>query len=218
MTLVRRGYRTPGAGAGLPRRRRVASAVGLRLDGGDRRAGSARRSPPAGGSPSTATSTSTASARPTLMVSTLRELGAECDWLIPDRIDDGYGLSAANVERLAERGTAAAAHRRLRDHRGRRRCALARELGIEMIVTDHHQAGERAARLPDPAPGTRAATRSSRSAGPRWPGSWLRVAGGRLADSRGGPGDPSEPYATSIWWRWRRWPTWCRWSARTGRW
>ncbi len=32
-----------------------------------------------------------------LMVSTLRELGAECDWLIPDRIDDGYGLSAENV-------------------------------------------------------------------------------------------------------------------------
>ena len=27
----------------------------------------------------------------TIMVSTLRELGAECDWLIPDRIGDGYG-------------------------------------------------------------------------------------------------------------------------------
>ena len=42
----------------------------------------------------------------TIMVSTLRELGAECDWLIPDRIGDGYGVSAANVEKLAERGTA----------------------------------------------------------------------------------------------------------------
>ena len=29
----------------------------------------------------------------TILVSTLRELGAECDWLIPDRIADGYGLS-----------------------------------------------------------------------------------------------------------------------------
>jgi single-stranded-DNA-specific exonuclease len=77
----------------------------------------------------------------TVMVSTLRELGAECDWLIPDRIADGYGLSGANVERLAERGTAllltvdcgvtAVAEVR-----------LARELGIETIVTDHHQAGE----------------------------------------------------------------------------
>ena len=36
---------------------------------------------------------------------TLRELGAECDWLIPDRLADGYGLDAENIRRLAERGT-----------------------------------------------------------------------------------------------------------------
>jgi len=81
----------------------------------------------------------------TIMVSTLRALGAECDWLIPDRIGDGYGVSAANVERLHKRGTSllltvdcgvtAVAEVR-----------LARELGIETIVTDHHQAGEE---LPD---------------------------------------------------------------------
>ena len=29
-----------------------------------------------------------------ILVSTLRALGAECDWLIPDRLADGYGLSA----------------------------------------------------------------------------------------------------------------------------
>ncbi len=40
-----------------------------------------------------------------LMISTLRDLGADCDWLIPDRIADGYGLSDENVEKLAERGT-----------------------------------------------------------------------------------------------------------------
>jgi single-stranded-DNA-specific exonuclease len=81
----------------------------------------------------------------TLMVSALRELGAECDWLIPDRIADGYGLSPANVERLAARGTSllltvdcgVTAVEEVR---------LARELGIETIVTDHHQAGEE---LPD---------------------------------------------------------------------
>ena len=28
-----------------------------------------------------------------IMVSTLRRLGAECDWLIPDRIGDGYGVN-----------------------------------------------------------------------------------------------------------------------------
>jgi single-stranded-DNA-specific exonuclease len=81
----------------------------------------------------------------TLMVSTLRGLGADCDWLIPDRMGDGYGLSPANVERLAQRGTkllltvdcgvTAVAEVR-----------LARELGVEVIVTDHHQAGDE---LPD---------------------------------------------------------------------
>lgn len=80
-----------------------------------------------------------------VMVSTLRELGADCDWLIPDRIGDGYGVSGNNVERLAARGTALlltvdcgiTAVDEVR---------LARGLGVETIVTDHHQAG---AELPD---------------------------------------------------------------------
>jgi single-stranded-DNA-specific exonuclease len=80
-----------------------------------------------------------------LMVSTLRELGADCDWFIPSRVDDGYGVSVENVRRLAERGTgllltvdcgiASVAE-----------VALARELGMEVVVTDHHLA---AADLPD---------------------------------------------------------------------
>lgn len=77
----------------------------------------------------------------TIAVTVLRELGADCDWLIPDRIGDGYGLSAENVERLAERGTGliltvdcgitAVAE-----------VALAQELGMDVIVTDHHQTGD----------------------------------------------------------------------------
>ena len=80
-----------------------------------------------------------------VLVGTLRKLGAECDWLIPDRMADGYGLSEPNVRKMAERGTelivtvdcgiTAAAEVR-----------LAAELGIETIVTDHHQAGNE---LPD---------------------------------------------------------------------
>ena len=80
-----------------------------------------------------------------LSVAALRGLGADVDWLIPDRLGDGYGLNAANVEKLAGRGTSllltvdcgvtAVAE-----------VARARELGIETIVTDHHQAGEA---LPD---------------------------------------------------------------------
>ncbi len=81
-----------------------------------------------------------------ILVGALRGLGApNCDWLIPDRIADGYGLSVANVEVLARRGTkllvtvdcgiTAVAE-----------VARARELGIDVIVTDHHQPG---AQLPD---------------------------------------------------------------------
>jgi single-stranded-DNA-specific exonuclease len=80
-----------------------------------------------------------------LLVGALRELGADCDWLIPDRMADGYGLGESNVRKLAERGTnmivtvdcgiTAVAE-----------VALAKELGMEVIVTDHHQGGDE---LPD---------------------------------------------------------------------
>ena len=40
-----------------------------------------------------------------ILVSALRDLGARCDWYIPDRLQDGYGLTADGVERLAARGT-----------------------------------------------------------------------------------------------------------------
>ena len=73
-----------------------------------------------------------------ILVRTLRELGADCDWYIPDRLGDGYGLSIGSVEALASRGTGLlvtvdcgiassteveAAHR----------------AGMEVIVTDHHE-------------------------------------------------------------------------------
>lgn len=81
----------------------------------------------------------------TILVSTLRELGGECDWLIPDRMADGYGVSEANVRRLAERGTrllitADCGITAVDEVR------LAGELGMDVIVTDHHQPG---GELPD---------------------------------------------------------------------
>jgi len=80
-----------------------------------------------------------------IMVSTLRRLGADCDWFIPDRIADGYGLSAPNIERLASRGTSLL----LTVDCGItavEEVKLAHELGVEVVVTDHHQAGDE---LPD---------------------------------------------------------------------
>ena len=35
-----------------------------------------------------------------ILVRALGSLGAEVDWFIPSRIEDGYGLSSATVERL----------------------------------------------------------------------------------------------------------------------
>src|SRR4051794_10476898 len=80
-----------------------------------------------------------------VMVRTIRDLGGEVDWFIPNRVDDGYGLSSDNVRRLAERGTSL-----LLTVDCGITCAeqveLAGELGVEVIVTDHHQPKEE---LPD---------------------------------------------------------------------
>ena len=72
-----------------------------------------------------------------ILVRALRALGADVDWFLPDRIDDGYGLSAETVRRLAARGaqlllTADCAITAVDE------VALAAELGVEVVVTDHH--------------------------------------------------------------------------------
>jgi single-stranded-DNA-specific exonuclease len=75
-----------------------------------------------------------------LAVLVLRELGAEVEWHLPSRFDEGYGVSSATVERLADEGcglvltvdcgiTAVA------------EVAAARARGLEVIVTDHHRPG-----------------------------------------------------------------------------
>jgi single-stranded-DNA-specific exonuclease len=72
-----------------------------------------------------------------VLVRALRTLGADVDWYLPSRIDDGYGLAQATVERLAARGTdllvtvdcgiTAVAE-----------VAAARTAGLDVVVTDHH--------------------------------------------------------------------------------
>src|SRR4051812_49557755 len=82
-----------------------------------------------------------------ILVRALRSLGATVDWYLPSRQEDGYGLNARTVERLAARGTrllvtADCAITAVDE------VALARRLGLDVVVTDHHQ--PRAdGRLPD---------------------------------------------------------------------
>jgi single-stranded-DNA-specific exonuclease len=75
----------------------------------------------------------------------LREAGATVEWRLPSRFEEGYGLAAETIEQLAEQGvdlvvtvdcgvTAA------------QEVARAHELGLDVVVTDHHRPG---ATLPD---------------------------------------------------------------------
>jgi single-stranded-DNA-specific exonuclease len=80
-----------------------------------------------------------------LAVLVLRELGAEVSWHLPSRFEEGYGVSGQTLDRLAGDGcglvltvdcgiTAVA------------EVARARELGLDVVVTDHHRPGDE---LPD---------------------------------------------------------------------
>jgi single-stranded-DNA-specific exonuclease len=73
-----------------------------------------------------------------LAVLTLRELGADVRWHLPSRFEEGYGVSSATIERLAQDGvdllltvdcgiTAAT------------EVAYAKSLGLDVVVTDHHR-------------------------------------------------------------------------------
>jgi single-stranded-DNA-specific exonuclease len=80
-----------------------------------------------------------------LAVLVLRELGAEVTFHLPSRFEEGYGVSGETLTRLAAEGvglvlTVDCGVTAVEE------AALARELGLEMVVTDHHRAG---ATLPD---------------------------------------------------------------------
>ncbi len=72
-----------------------------------------------------------------VLLRALRALGADVDSYLPDRASDGYGLAEDTVRRLAARGTrllitADCAITAVAE------VALAKELGMAVLVTDHH--------------------------------------------------------------------------------
>jgi single-stranded-DNA-specific exonuclease len=72
-----------------------------------------------------------------ILVGVLRELGAAVDWHLPSRAEDGYGLSAATVERLAARDTRLLVTADC-GITAVEEVARARSLGLDVVVTDHH--------------------------------------------------------------------------------
>ncbi len=73
-----------------------------------------------------------------LMMHTLRQLGAQVEVYIPDRFEEGYGLNNGALDALKMRGvslviTVDCGARAIAE------AAHAREIGLNLIVTDHHE-------------------------------------------------------------------------------
>jgi single-stranded-DNA-specific exonuclease len=80
-----------------------------------------------------------------ILVRALRALGAEPAWHLPSRFEEGYGLARSSVERMATQAvglliTTDCAITAVEE------VALARSLGIDVVVTDHHRPADQ---LPD---------------------------------------------------------------------
>lgn len=76
----------------------------------------------------------------TLLVDLLRRLGANVTYYIPNRFRDGYGMNPRAVEALAAEGTGLL----LTCDCGIKsvaEVALAHKLGMQVVVTDHHELG-----------------------------------------------------------------------------
>ncbi len=73
-----------------------------------------------------------------LVVRALRDLGADCDYYLPNRISEGYGLSCRGVDDIAAQGAGLI----VTVDCGISSCEEVRyaaEKGIDLIVTDHHE-------------------------------------------------------------------------------
>jgi single-stranded-DNA-specific exonuclease len=80
-----------------------------------------------------------------LAILILRELGAEVEWHLPSRFDEGYGLRAETITRLAENGcglvlTVDCGVTAVEE------VAEAKRLGLDVVVSDHHRPADQ---LPD---------------------------------------------------------------------
>lgn len=83
-----------------------------------------------------------------ILLTALKKLGAEADFVIPNRVRDGYGLNENIVRRAAQESVdtlltcdnGIAAREQIR---------LAKKMGMTVIVTDHHEVPEEGAPVAD---------------------------------------------------------------------
>ncbi len=73
-----------------------------------------------------------------ILVTALRRLGADCDYDIPDRIKDGYGINEAIIRRAHEDGidTIVTCDNGIS---AKSQVELAKAFGMTVVVTDHHE-------------------------------------------------------------------------------
>jgi len=75
----------------------------------------------------------------------LEMLGGDVVHFVPERVRDGYGLNASAIERLHGEGVSVVVSVDC-GIRGDEAARRARALGLDLVITDHHEPGER---LPD---------------------------------------------------------------------
>ena len=80
-----------------------------------------------------------------ILVNGLRLLGADVSYHVPNRLIEGYGINAEAIEKLAKHGKklVVSVDCGITSVQGAKLC---KELGITLIITDHHTIGDE---LPD---------------------------------------------------------------------
>ena len=76
-----------------------------------------------------------------ILLSCLKLLGADATYYVPNRLEEGYGLSCEALRSLAERGASLVISVDC-GITSLQPALAARELGLELIITDHHDFGD----------------------------------------------------------------------------
>ena len=76
-----------------------------------------------------------------LVTDALRRAGADCISFIPHRIDDGYGLSSDALQKLKDSGASLVVTVDC-GITGVEEAAFAAEIGLDLVITDHHECKE----------------------------------------------------------------------------